>query len=459
MVGVRAPVVVAPVSLQLLDRYDPSIASDRAGHAVVLGAGIAGLLAARVLSDHFERVTIIERDPLPDTPTARRGIPQAKQPHVLLESGRKTVEDLMPGFSKSLLEHGGLLLDWASDMTYYDEGGTLANGVERIPVYVASRPLVEFVIRRRLQRRENVTVMAGWQWTGYLFDDQNEQIIGVNLRDGRDEAGLKAELVVDATGRTSRSPALLDERGFDRPPVDEVTIGVKYSSIIVRRPADDRRMMFVPPSPPRTIGGGAFPLEDGRWLLTLQGVHGDEPPSHPEGFLPFADRLPLRQLREIVAEHECLSEAVVQHPFPSSLRRRYEEVDSLPAGWIAVGDAIASLNPVYAQGMSAAAMEALVLHQTLAEVDDDRLATPFFDRAARVIDNPWRLTAVADFAFSETSGDRPFGTTPFNWYLSRLIRVAHHDGRVANDLSRVMMLERQPRSLLRPRLLRKALFA
>lgn len=453
----RPTAVVDPVSLQRLDRYDPSIATPQSGRAIVLGAGIAGLLAGRVLADHFETVTVVERDELPDEPTSRRGVPQARQPHVLLESGRKTVEDLVPGYSEAILDRGGLLLDWASDMTYYDEGGTLAKGDGRIPVYVASRPLVEFVLQQQLDRHDAIVLRDGCRWTGYCFDDRDERVTGVRITESREEAVIESDLVVDATGRASRTPALLAERGYPRPTVDEVTIDVKYSSLLVHRPSDDRRMMFAPPSPPRTIGGGAFPLENERWLLTLQGVHGARPPDHPDDFVEFAGRLPLPALQAILEDNEWLSEEVDQHPFPSTRRRRYEAVDAFPEGLVAMGDAIASLNPVYAQGMSVAAMEALVLHQTLADTDGVDLAPRFFDEAARVIDNPWWLTAVADFAFPETTGDRPFGTTSFNWYLARLIRAAHLDGRVANDLSRVMMLEREPRTLLRPRLLLKAL--
>ena len=419
---------------------------------------MAGLLAARVLADAYEGVTIIERDALPDEPTPRRGVPQGRHVHVLLESGRATLEDLFPGFGEELLRAGGLLIDGGSDFRFYDEGGYFAPTGVRMEVYCASRPLIEHVVRRRLETRAEVQLRDACQFTGYLVDASGERVEGVAVREAEGgEMELHADLVVDATGRTSRTPSWLAEHGYDPPRVDEVQVDVTYSSVHVERPSGDRRMFLLPPSAPRPFGGAAFPVEGDRWLVTLAGVHGEEPPAAPAGFGDFAARLPTPELARLLDRHRIRSEEAERYPFPSNRRRRYEALDRFPSGLLVTGDAIASFNPIYGQGMSVAALEALQLHHALASTDGPDLALPVFDRIADVVDIAWNLAVGADFGFDRTTGPKPRGTDLFNRYLSRLFRRAHRDGALTEAFYRVLTLERPPRSLLRPGVLRRVL--
>ena len=437
------------MTLSTVPRYDGARVAEVGDHAVVVGAGMAGLFAARVLADAFAEVTVVDRDRLPDEPVARRGVPQSRHPHALLEAGRATIADLFPGCIEDVVAAGGVVTDFARGVDFYTEGDVLAEGPEPMETISASRPLFEHVVRRHVSALGGVTLRESCQCTEYRLDDAGRSVEGVVARDDDGREELAADLVVDASGRTSRTPAWLASHGYTAPPVDEVEIRMAYSTTFVRRPADDRRTYLVPPSPPRARGGMAAPVEGNRWIVNIQGVHGETPPTDREGFAAYAASLPVPELKRILDEHEW--DAGIEHyPFPTNRRCRYEELDRFPGGLLVVGDAIASFNPVYAQGMSVAALEALVLHHALAEGGDD-LARRFFDRASAVVDVAWALAVGSDFGFTETRGEKPRGMAVFNWYLGRLVRRAHADGELTDAFVRVLSMERPPTSLLHPR--------
>lgn len=443
------------MTLSTVSRYDPDAVTPRGDHAVVVGGSIAGLLAARVLADAFERVTVFERDEYPTDAESRRGVPQGTQIHALLEAGRATLEDLFPGYGERLLEAGGILIDGASDIKLYQEGGVLADGPRRFPVYSASRPLFEQVVRERLTEFDGVTVRADSHVAGYRTDGAATTVTGVTVRDGETTTSVDADLVVDATGRTSTTPEWLTAHGYDAPPVDEVTIDIGYSTTALERPPDDRRAFLMPASAPQTRGGAIFPIEGGRWLVNLHGVTGDHPPTTFADLPAFASTLPVDDVAELLERYPQAGE-VEFYPFPSSRRRYYESLDRFPDGLLVTGDAIASFNPIYGQGISTAALEALHLHHALAS-GDDSLPARFFDRAADVVDIAWTMSTGADAAFAGTSGSPPLGAGLFDRYLSRLSRKAHDDGRLRDAFFRVTMMERHPKSLFRPGVLARVL--
>lgn len=441
------------MTLASLDRYARGTVTSVGDRAVVLGGSVAGLCAARVLADAFDEVVVVERDSLVDEPTPHDGAPQTRHPHVLLEAGRATLEDLFPGFCEAVLSADGLVIDAASDMRYYEAGDFLADGPDRLPMFCASRPLFESVIRRRTAELDGVEIRDGCQFVTYRTDEDGGRanVTGAAIRDeGGNATELPADLVVDATGRTSRTPTWLEERGYAAPPVEEVDVDVTYSTIRVERPSDARYSYFVPPSPPRTRGGAAIPVEDDRWEVIVQGVHGDDTPTDPEPFFEFAESLPVPGIGELARNRSWTTDEIHHYPFPSSVRRRYERLERFPDGLVVTGDAIASFNPVYGQGMSVAALDALLLHHALVEGGLENLAVRFFERAGRIVDDVWKIAVGGDFAFPETTGPKPQGTDLFNRYVSRLVRQAHTDGALTDAFYRVFRLERSPTSLLRP---------
>jgi flavin-dependent dehydrogenase len=313
------------------------------------------------------------------------------------------------------------------------------------------------VVRRHLATVEGVELRGGCTFIDYRHDDRQNAVEGVQVRDGSGEmTTLEADLVVDATGRTSRTPTWLAEHGYPDPPLDEVRIDLQYGTVQVRRPHDEHRTVLLPASYPNRRGGILVPIEGDRWLVNLHGFHGDHPPGDIEGFRRFADGLAAPVLADLLDDASVASESVDRHPIPSSRRYRYEDLDRFPEGLLVVGDALASFNPIYAQGMTVAAFEALVLHHALADGVDD-LATRFFGAAASVVDTAWSLGVGPDFEFPETDGPRPSGGRIAGWYVSRLRRRARSDPVLTEALTRVIHFERPPSSLFHPRVMWRVL--
>ena len=439
------------MTLSDLPRYDPTKIPPAGNRAIILGASMAGLAATRVLADAFKEVVILERDHLPDDPSPRDGAPQTSHPHVLLEAGRATLEDFFPGFTEDVIREGGLMVDAATEMSFYEGGGFLADGPEGMPMLCASRALFEHVARARVRALENTEIRDGCRFTDFRFDPDEERVTGVTYRAPTSEQQtLPADLVVDATGRTSRTPSWLEAQGYDTPRIEEVTIDVTYSTIRLERPPSDRRVLVIPPSPPRTRGVAVIPIEDGQWEFIVQGIHGDDAPTEPEALVEFAQSFPVPEIEALVTGHEWRTDEIHHYPFPSSVHRRYDELDRFPEGLVVTGDAIASFNPVYGQGMSVGALDALVLGHALAAGGLSGLWKRHFERVGGLVEQAWQIAVGADFAFSETTGPKPRGTDLFNRYVDRLVRKAHHDGRLTDAYYRVFRLEQPTSTLVRP---------
>ena len=443
------------MTLQSVEGYDPTRVSRVGDHAVVVGGSMAGLLAARAVADGFERVTLLERDRLPSGPTSRRGVPQGRHVHVLLEAGRSVLESVFPDYFATLRSHGGLEIDSGSDLDYHDEGAFLADSPEPLPMFCASRPLFEGVARDCLAARDDTEIRDDSRFLTYTTDETASTVDGVVFEtDDGDERELAADLVVDATGRRSRTPEWLADHGYEAPPTEEVGVDLAYSTVVVDRPPETQRAILVSPVPPDTRGGTVIPIEDDQWLVTLFGLHGDHPPDDPDGLRAFAESLPTDAIASVLTAQSWRSASVDQYPFPASRRRRYERLDRFPDGLVVTGDAMASFNPIYGQGMSVAALDALALHHALAN-GRDGLAERFFERARESVDAAWTMAVGADAAHPQTDGPNPLSTRLFNWYLSRLLRAAHTDGRLSHAFTRVLQLEQPPTALLRPSVLRR----
>jgi 2-polyprenyl-6-methoxyphenol hydroxylase-like FAD-dependent oxidoreductase len=419
---------------------------------------MAGLLTARILADSHREVTVIERDPTPAEPIARRGVPQGRHVHLLLEAGRATLEDLFPGFGEEIARGGGVILDGSRDVMHHQEGDFLVDGTRQLPLYFATRPLFEHVVRQRVSDLDGVTFRSRCQWTDYLVDGSATTVTGVavNTAEGYSEE-LDADLVVDATGRTSRTPTWLQAHDYDSPETNEVRVDMAYSTAHIERPVNDRQMVLAAPSPELGRGGSTFPVEDGGRLVTLFGLHGDHPPTDEDGLIEFASALPVRHFERLLDTRSWLSEDIAHYPFPTSIRRRYKDLERFPEGLLVVGDALASFNPIYGQGMSVAALEALVLHHALADESREDLALRFFDRVEDIIDVAWMLSVGGDFAFPQTEGPKPRGTDLTNRYISRLLRGSHDDRVLREAFVKVLMMERPPTTLFSPRILWRVL--
>lgn len=432
-----------------IKRYDEEKAQSIGQRAIVVGGSMAGLCAARILRDSFDEVVVLERDEIPNTPEARAGAPQTSQPHAMLEAGRATLEDFFPGFTDTVQAAGGLLLDVGEEIVWYDKGAPVAEPAVDLPTLYASRPLFEHVVRERVRAFDEIRLRGNSQFLEYEYDSDDEQVTGVRFRDETGtERTLDAALTVDATGRNSRTPKWLEAHGYPVPDVDEVEVDVTYSTVRIKRPSNVHRGVLIAPEVDRPRGAAMLPVEGDRWEVLLQGMHGERAPDNRETFMQWAEQLPLDEIGQQLREHEWASD-IQQYPFPGSIRRHYETIERFPEGLVVTGDALASFNPVYGQGMSVAALDALVLHHELAD-GLDGLGPRFFERTNETIDEAWTIAVGNDFSFDETTGPKPFGTDLLNRYVTRLIRRAHDDSELSAAFFRVLRLEKPTTSLAHP---------
>jgi 2-polyprenyl-6-methoxyphenol hydroxylase-like FAD-dependent oxidoreductase len=440
------------MTLSGMAQYDESHAESIGDRAIVVGGSMAGLCAARVLQDAVDQVVVLERDDLPDGAVSRGGAPQTTQPHAMLEAGRVTLEDLFPGFGDDVLAAGGLELNMTRDIAWYDRGGVVAEAPTPLSALYASRPLFEHVVRERVRDSSGIRLRDGCHFIDYRHDPAADRVTGIRFRDESGaETTLDAALTVDATGRTSRTPAWLERHGYPAPDIDRVTVDVTYSTVRIARPPEVQRGVLIAPEPHRPRGAAMLPVEGDRWEVLLQGLHGERAPIDREAFIGWADGLPLDDIATELREREWASE-ITRYPFPASVRRHYHALSRFPDGLVVTGDAIASFNPVYGQGMSVAALDALALHHEL-PAGIDGLGPRVFDRVDDVVHEAWRTAVGNDFIFERTTGPKPFATDLLNGYAGRLVTGAHDDGALTEAFLRVFRLERPARSLLHPQVL------
>ncbi len=430
------------------------------GHAVVIGASMAGLLAARVLSERFDRVTVVERDHLPALGQGRRGVPQGRHIHALLPSGQQVLDRLFPGFTGALIGAGVPSAVAFTEIRFSVAGHRLAPVAVRSdqPALSVSRPFLEGSVRERLLAIPNVTVLQGCDALGLVA--AGDRVTGVRVlrrAPGSAEESLPAELVVDASGRSGRTPVWLEALGYPRPPEQRLEVDLVYVTrhLHLNPGALGERIVLIGPKPGHPRGMGLLAVEGGGWMCTLFGYGRHHPPTEPDAWLAFLDTVAPEDVRSAVHEGEPLEE-VATHRFPANLRRRYDRVARFPEGLLVLGDAIASFNPIYAQGMSVAALEALELQRCL-EQGIQGIARRFFRAATRIVDQAWDLAVGGDLALPEVAGRRTVPVRLRNAYMRRLLAAAERDPVVVEHLAPVIALLEPPTEILRPAVIRRVL--
>jgi 2-polyprenyl-6-methoxyphenol hydroxylase-like FAD-dependent oxidoreductase len=421
---------------------------------VVLGAGMAGLLAARVLADAYADVRVVDRDRLTGVTTPRRGVPQGQHVHGLLARGQQILDELFPGFTDGATSAGVPTGD-LGELRWFFHGRRLQPAATGLTCVSAARPVLESHVRERVAALPNVTFLEQHDILGLATTGDRQRVTGVRLRppgSGKPEVTVDADLVVDATGRGSRTPAWLAELGYDRPAEERVRIDLTYTTRHYRLRSEEALhgdLSINPVSTPSHPRGAFFSrIEDGRCVLSLTGVLGDSAPTDPDGFLDFVRSLPVPDVYDVIHDAEPLDDPV-SFRYPASIRRRYEQLDRFPDGLLVTGDAACSFNPVYGQGMTVAALDALTLREHL-----QRGAPPepaqFLKDIAAVIDVPWSISASGDLAFPEVEGERDGQVQFANLYMSRVQAAATRDGAVTRTFMRVAGLVDPPTALMSP---------
>ena len=401
-------------------------------HAIVIGASMSGLAAARVLSDRFDHVTLVDRDALPAASDPRRGVPQGRHGHGLLASGFDALKRLFPSLEEDLVASGAIRGDVIGDVRWFQHGYYKAKFQSGLTGIVLSRPLLEGAIRRRVAMLENVSIVDRTHVVGLTTDVDWRYVTGIRIqRPQGDPAVLSADLVVDASGRASRSPMWLSDLRYGRPVEESVGVDLGYTTRTFKRRARDLNgdvATIIGPTPPAQKRlGFIIAMEGGRWIVSLGGWLGDHAPTDARGFIEFARSLPRPDIYDVIKDAEPLTEAVT-YAFPSNLRRRYERLRRFPGRYLVVGDAMCIFNPFYGQGMSVAALEAHALARTLDSARPlEELWRPYFRAASQIVETPWTIAAGSDFAFPGVTGQPAPGTGLINAYLARLHRAASSD--------------------------------
>ncbi|MDX8035172.1 FAD-dependent monooxygenase [Lentzea sp. BCCO 10_0856] len=403
--------------------------------AVVIGGGIAGLLAARVLGESHD-VVVLERDKLSDEPEYRSGVPQGRHVHGLLVRGGELMEGLFPGLRAELVAAGAPLAD-AGDMRILNSSGWLATTHTGLPLLSLSRPLLETAMRRRVTAK----IVDDVHVTGLSF--RGGDVDGVLTRDGR----IEADLVVDASGRSSKLAAWLAEAGITAPEPEVVDSRTGYATRIYTAPKDFPVVYAQSLSAPDiTRGCAVMRIEGDRLMVTAQGAADDHAPRDLDGYQEFLDSLRV-PISELLAEAEPLT-PVYLFARTASRRNAFEATANWPGGLVAVGDAVCAFNPVYGQGMTVAAMEALLFRQ-----HDDFSAEgcrAFQRKVAKAAQGTWAMSSNADRSWAETKRGGVFG-----WYLKKWQAGIVHDPDLFRRFVRVVHMVASPASLFNPVVFRR----
>jgi 2-polyprenyl-6-methoxyphenol hydroxylase-like FAD-dependent oxidoreductase len=425
-------------------------------HAIVLGGSMAGLGMARALVNHFDRVTLVERDELPIGTAHRKGVPQGQHAHGLLPSGYRILADYFPKMMDELVADGAIRGDLTGDFLWYQYGAWKLRANSGLEAIVVSRPHLERKVRERVIGLPTLTLLQGHVGEEPLFDIGAGRVTGLRVKNVSTgvTAALDADLVVDAFGRGSPSPKWLASWGYGEVAVSNVAIDVGYATgVFERRPGDlygSMGAIIAGTAPQSTRYAAILGAEGNRWIITLSGSLLDFPPTDFAAWKEYARGLPTLDLVDLVKDREPV-EPLVSYRFPANRHNHYEKLNRFPAGYLITGDAVCSFNPIYGQGMSVALSEARALGDCLAAGDGD-LAKRFFHKVRQIIASPWAIATGEDYRYPQVEGRRPPGFGILSRYMERAHRAASRDPVVLKQFFEVASLLAPPPAMLAPRI-------
>lgn len=453
---------------RLQERLDESVGGIR--HAVVIGGSIGGMFAARALADHYDEVTLVERDHFPPGSENRPGVPQGRHLHFLLKRGLMVVDKLFPGVREDLLAGGSHQVDQGTDFRVLYRTGWSPKVKTGLEIITFTRPFLESTIRRHLSANPKIRFIEGVEVAGLVASEDRSRIEGVRIVPRKrtpdaevEERVLRAELVVDTSGRMSPAPQWLTELGYPAPEDTVVDAGWGYATRIYEPPAGfqaDWKIMLLMNRPPYQPRAGIIqPIEGGRWLVTVAGVMHDYPPTDEEGFLAFARSLSSPELYKTIADAKPLTR-VTGYRRTANRLREYDRLAHMPKGFVAMGDSVCCTNPVYGLGMTVASLEAEELDRFLRESEGGRRLDPLkFQKAVgKVVTAGWALATSEDLRWPSTQGG---AITPkvklMHWYLEQVFQLIPESPEVYVRFQEVNHMLKGPEALFHPAVLSRVL--
>ncbi|WP_327005071.1 FAD-dependent oxidoreductase [Dactylosporangium sp. NBC_01737] len=434
--------------------------------AVVLGGSMAGLMAARVLSDHADEVVIIERDDTDVTAGPRPGVPQGSQVHALLPAGQVQLDRWWPDFTERAIA-AGAPDEGRTDAKIFinDELRVTTEPPPEKPILITTRPFLEAQVRLRVLESPKVRMVYG-RAEGLLFaDDPDGGVAGARYAPAGDGEAveLQADLVVDAMGRSSKLNDWLEERGWPRAPMQRMPIKLNYASALFQRdPAVSDTWIAISQTTPAKDRvariGGVSSVEGDRWIVLVAGYDDDRPSREVDDFAERCRRY-FPQMFGDIAERGTMIGNVITYHQADSRRRDFDQIERLPTGIVAAGDAVASFNPVYGQGMTSATLHASCLSEWLRTGPD--LATEpargYFERVRIVVDAAWQVSTFADLGLPHITSGQPRGYKVIKWVSEVILKASMTDDVTSQRLNRVTTMLDHPNALASPGLLLRAL--
>jgi 2-polyprenyl-6-methoxyphenol hydroxylase-like FAD-dependent oxidoreductase len=438
--------------------------------AIILGASIAGLWAARVVADHFDRVLVLDRDHLPEGPDPRPGVPQARQYHILLLRGLQLLRQLFPGAEEELIAAGAVPFDVTNDVKLQVRGRWLRQFPSGQCLLSCSRLLLEATLRRHLRQDPRIGFVEGVEVNGLVTDAAAATVMGVRVHRRtvpvttphaaaglRDGDVLSGDFIIDALGRGSPTPEWLVTLGYPPPKESVVNSFLGYVTRRYRQPLDFHpgwRMLMITATPPhKPRGGMIFAEENNTWVVMMSGANKDYPPTDAGGFDAFARSLDPEYYTALQAA-EPLSKPL-GYRRTESRWRHYENLEPWPERYVVLGDAFCGFNPIYGQGMTVAALSAVALGDELARAGAqlDGVAQRTERAVAKVTAGAWLLATGADLQWPETvgtAGNSGPADRLARWYLDRLLDTLAGDDHVRMAFNEVNQLIKPASSLFAP---------
>jgi 2-polyprenyl-6-methoxyphenol hydroxylase-like FAD-dependent oxidoreductase len=427
------------------------------GQAVVIGGSIAGLLGARALSEHFQKVIILEREQLPEGPEPRKSAPQGRHIHAVLEAGLNVIDDFFPGLLEEMQRDGVDLIDQSRDVAWYHCGAWKPRFESGFRSILCSRPYLEWKIRQHVTALPNVELRQGQAVEELVMDSSRSRVTGVKVKGPEGHQTLEADLLVDSSGRGTRTPQWLEELGYGRPAEEQIGIDMAYTSRLYERPAgfnEWKALALYARAPDSCRSGYIANIEGGRWIVTLNGYFGEHPPTDDAGFLEFARSLPTPHIHEYIRDAKPLTQ-LVTHKLASSRWLHYERLPRFPEGLVVLGDSVCAFNPIYGQGMTVAALGAKLLRDCVAErkgaSELTGLSRHFQKKLARVVGFCWFLATTMDLRYPKTQGKRMPGLKLLQWSVGNAIDMTSLDVEGCRQFLKVLHLRSGLEALLQPR--------
>ena len=435
-----------------------------AEHAVVIGAGMGGLAAAKAVAPYFNKVSVLDRDALPEGPDVRPGTPQARHAHALLAGGSRALEALFPGIESDLLKAGAVRSRAGLSIRYEQPGfDPFPQRDLGFDAFCLSRPLLEHVCRWRLRQEPNVELRHRSRVTDVAPSaDRRDAVTVLYEADGGTSQSVSADLVVDASGRAVPTMSLLDKLDASALEITEIGIDQAYATAVFEIPANASRdwigLAHLGAPPLENYGALIFPIEHGLWICSIGRVHGGALPGEIDGFKAFVKAFRMPTLFNAIKSAKQVGE-IVRYNMPASVRRHFDRLERFPSQMVPLGDSVCRFNPIYGQGMSVAAQEAVVLNHLLESrcreaAPLDGLGHDYLVRIQDLLEAPWAV-AQTDFVYPQTRGARPPDFEKRLQYGAALTRLAAEDPETHRILIEVRHLIRPQSALREPELARR----